>query len=228
MGRSRTRALGAAPTGQPGQFLGVPATYWFLGLGAAAGIAWLSAGSDDEAVATGTTPASSGSTPASSGSSSGSTSGNTSGSTSTSTTIPKKKRQAIVGAASPQLFVYVNSVGGEGIFDRLTTTFHVLDGYGLTRIATLANYEFAGYDTGVSWKEPSSGRVYIKLYKEINNVPYNYWIEKSETVAMHSNGVAAAMAAGYQWGGLSIGRVFNMTAASLLAIKNFYWNNYIL
>ena len=225
MRRSPTRAhLGAAS--ETGKILGVPTPFLLLGLAAAAGVAYLNSGSGDAGSSTsGGTSAGS-----SSGSSSSSTHPTTSGGTTTSTTTPatRKPRPAIVPMAAPSLYVFVNSLGGEGIFDRIRTNFSVVDGYGLDRISTLSNGEFAGYDTGVRYKQPDAGRVYMKLWYEIGNFQYNYWIEQSETIGMHHDAAVAGVAAGnYQWGGALLGQtITEMSAASRTAISTFYFTNY--
>jgi hypothetical protein len=225
MRRNPTRPkLGAVPT--TGKILGVPAPLLLFGVVAAAGVAYLSSGSDDPttgAVGSGAAAGSSsgGSTPKPTGTSAGGAS---------TPAVTKKKRPAIVPKAAPSLYVFVNSLGGEGIFDRIRTNFSVLDGYGLDRIRTLGNGEFAGYDTGVRYTQPDTGRVYMKLWNEIGNFQYNYWIEKSETIGMHHDAAVAGVAAGnYQWGGALLGNsITAMSDASKTAIATFYFTNYIM
>nr|GFC36571.1 hypothetical protein [Tanacetum cinerariifolium] len=224
---TRRAGLGASPA--TGNFMGVPTPLLVLGLVAAAGVAWANSGPPEpSSTAVGNGTATGGN---SSGSSGSTPAGNSSGGTSTTPATTKKKRPAVVGKASPALYVFVDSIGGEGIFDRLRAQFslaHAVDGYGISRIRTLDNHEFAGYATGREWTAPDSGRTYTQLWQEINNLQYNYWIEKSQTVAMHSVGLQAAQAQGYQWGNLTGKSVLPMSTTTLSAIVSFYFNNYLL
>jgi hypothetical protein len=229
MRRSATRPkLGAVP--DTGKILGVSTPFLLFGVVAAAGVAYLSSGSDEPTTSAVGSGAAAGST--SGGSSSGTTptAGGSSAGGSSTPAVTKKKRPPLVGMAKPSLYVFINSIGGEGIFDRIRTNFSVLDGYGLDRIRTLANGEFAGYDTGVRYTQPDTGRVYMKLYYEIGNFSYNYWVEKSETVGMHHDAAVAGVAAGnYQWGSAMLGNsITAMSDASKSAIASFYFTNYFM
>lgn len=185
MSRSRTKALGAPA--EAGKVLGVPVPLLLVGLAAAAGLAWVNSG-----------PATPGTPNPAPGAGNGTTPGTTpTGGTQPTTTTPatgKPKRAAVLKASSPLLYVFINSVGGEGIFARLKTDASVFDGNGLERIVTLANKEFAGFWTGKEWTS-NKHEVYIQLYQKIGNIGYNCWVQKAETVQVHSG----AASAGYNW-----------------------------
>jgi len=213
----RTRTLGAAPADQSGHVLGVPTGLLVFGVLAAAGYAYYSAGAD-----TGPATQTGGAVP------SPSPTGNSSGSTlpaptkpassSSSSTAVKQKRPAVVKAASPLLYVFVDSIGGEGVFARLRTTYSPFDGYGWQRIVTLANKEFAGWATGNTWTAPNGG-LYLQLYVEVSGIGYNYWIDKTQTKQVHAQQAQIS----YGWADN-----LRMTATTQSSIAAFFFNNYIL
>lgn len=112
---------------------------------------------------------------------------------------PKKPRKPTTGAARPLKYAFVSSVGGEGIFDRLRADFSMIDGWGLDRICTLDNHEFAGFLTGKKWSAvgatPTRGN-YVQLYMKIGNRTYNYWIAESEIQVLHSPAATAQLSTG--------------------------------
>lgn len=211
MKRSRT-GLAAAPA--PDKLLGVPVPLLLAGVAAALALAYANSGGSDAPL----TQAAGAALPGagSAGSSPASPSGSSKPSSSAAT---KPKRAAVLKAASPLLYVFVDSIGGEGIFARLRNTAIPFDGNGLDRITTLANHEFAGWWTGKTWKAPDTLNEYIQLYQVVGNVGYNYWIQKKETVQLH----AQAAAAGYNWTDFT-----HPSDGTLSAIASFFFDHYTL
>jgi len=218
MRRNRSRSLGALAS-EDGKILGVSPTVLLLGIGAAGALAYFSSGSAD----TDTTPDTS--TPTGNGTPTKTTPTKTTP-TKTTPTSPglspasvKPYRKTLVGKASPQLLVFVNSFGGEGIFDRLRNVATVLDGNGLNRIATLSNGEWAGWATGNEWIAQDSLQTYTQVYTEIGKIGYNYWIQKSQTTQVHADAAQFGLTAAF--GGFD-----EMSEAHRAAIRQFYFDNY--
>lgn len=219
MKRSRkAKALGA-PTGQE-KILGVPAGLLAFGVLGAIGLAYANSGSATSGAPSPAPAAAGGKTtiPTVPGHSTTRPTTTTSSGTSTSPSAVKPFRRALVAAGSPLLYVFVNSIGGEGIFDRLKNTSSLLDGNGLNRIVTLDNNEFVGWATGNEWIAPDTLNVYTQVYQSIGRIGYNFWIQKSETTQVH----AQAANIGY-------GQAYNLkhqTADHQATIQAFYFNNY--
>jgi hypothetical protein len=219
MRRKRSRSLGA-PAAEDDKILGVSKPLFFTGLAAAVTLAYLNSGDGNLDAATnngsGGTTTGGGSTPTKTTPTKTTT---TKPTTSVSPDFVKPYRKPLNLKASPLLYVFVNSLGGEGIFDRLKFKATLLDGNGLDRITTLDNHEFAGWATGAEWISDSLD-TYIQLYQQVGKIGYNYWIAKSQTQAMHAQAAEAAY-----------GQLFNvsrMTTAHESDISAFYFNNYTL
>ena len=211
MKRSRNRTLGA-PAIENGKFMGVPTPFLLAGLAAAAGLALLNSGdgsAQEPNVDTGS------STPTK-------TSPSTTTKPSTGVSPPQVKpyRRPLKLKAAPQLLVFVNSFGGEGIFDRLRNTATILDGNGLDRILTLDNNEFAGWATGEEWIAQDTLQTYTKVYYEVGKIGYNYWIQKSQTSQVHAPAAqfSLATAYGFKW----------MSSDHESTIRQFYFDHYTL
>ena len=133
----------------------------------------------------------------------------------------KPARRPIVPPLRPLVFVYIDSFGGEGIFDRLKTADSLVDGHGLDRVSTLANGEFAGTYTGKFWagtKRPNGTTpTYLQLYAVIDNRHFNYWVDAEEVKQFHAPG--AQQHEGW-------GEGFPMTATTKQLIALWYAGHY--
>jgi hypothetical protein len=226
MKRKRTRSLGA-PATEPGKFLGVPTPLLLVGLAAAAGLAFINSGdgSQEPAVDAGTsTPGTGSSTPTKTSPTGTSSGGTKQPSTGISPPQVKPYRRPLKQKASPQLLVFVNSFGGEGIFDRLRNKATLLDGNGLDRILTLDNNEFAGWATGEEWIAQDTLQTYTQVYNEIGStghkIGYNYWIQKSQTTQVHAPAAQFSLstAYGFKW----------TSSDHESTIRQFYFDRYTL
>ena len=191
-----------------GEFLGVPAGFWLLGIGAAAAVAYLTSGSSDAPATPGTTlpvptpGAGSSSTPPSP----------------TGSVVVKPTRPAVVQPTSPLKYVFIDSFNGETCFERLASTPSTLYGYGLasTNIMMLNDKEFAGWDTGRRYQPnkayPEMMQVCVRF---ANGKRYNFWVEAAQTRTFLS--VAAAQAAGF------LGYMYDTHAADL---ESYYASRY--
>jgi hypothetical protein len=215
---SKTRTLGAPD--EPGHFMGVPLNLLLTGVALAGVYAYFNSGSgsDDKAP---TTPAATTPTPGPVlPSTVPSSVPKPAPSTTASPAMVKPYRRQLRGKASPLLYVFVNSLGGEGIFDRLKNNATMLDGNGLNRILTLDNGEFAGWGTGVEWIAHDTLETYLQVYIEVGKIGYNYWVAKSQTMQVHAQAAQAGygMYAGYK----------KMSDEHQTAIRQFYFDNYTL
>ncbi|RSK24187.1 hypothetical protein [Hymenobacter metallilatus] len=139
-------------------------------------------------------------------------------STPTGTKLPT--RLPTVGPMTPGRLVFVQSLNGETIYERLRSTGGFPDGYGLpsTAITMIPNGTWLGYLTGKEFQpSPNYPRMLQVYATNGSDFRVNFWVDAEEVVVFGQADADAYMRRG-------VGK--NMTADAVNAIKSFFLNKY--